>query len=200
VSGDDRDRRGDGRPEQARPRDRTGRPLPYGTADVPLTEEHDPVTVEEALRLGAALWDDGRFFEAHECLEHVWHAAPDDDRDLWQGVIQIAVAGVHLQRDNPSGAAALLDRAAQRLDRYPGVHRGIDVAAARQRCRTDAAAIRRGAADEVRIATFPATAEGAWFTPDPSALTPPDAATPIPDEPAWRAAGRPRAPRRRDQA
>jgi uncharacterized protein len=54
-----------------------------------------------------ALWDEQRFFEAHECLEHVWHAAPDD-RDLWQGVIQVAVAGVHLQRGNPTAAPASL--------------------------------------------------------------------------------------------
>lgn len=200
MGGDERDRRDDGRPEQARPRDLTGRPLPYGTEGVPLAEEHEPSTVEEALRLGTALWDEGRFFEAHECLEHVWHAAPDDDRDLWQGVIQIAVAGVHLQRGNPSGAAALLDRAAQRLARYPDTHRGIDVAGARRRCARDAAAIRGGATHAVRIAGFPATADGAWFTPDPAALLPPAAPTPIPDEPAWRAAGRPRAPRRRDQS
>jgi uncharacterized protein len=199
VGGDERDRRDDGRPEQARPRDRTGRPLPYGTEGVPLTEEHDPATVEEALRLGAELWNEQRFFEAHECLEHVWHAAPEDDRDLWQGVIQVAVAGVHLQRGNPTGAVALLERAAERLDRYPDVHRGIDVATTRRRCRADAAAIRAGTATEVRIPAFPATGAGAWFTPDPSALTPPDGPTPIPDEPAWRAAGRPRAPRRRDE-
>ncbi|MEX0835666.1 MAG: hypothetical protein WD010_06215, partial [Nitriliruptor sp.] len=73
---DDRDRRPDGRPENARPRDRTGRPLPYGTTDVPVTEEHEPVTVEEALLLGVGLWNDERLLEAHECLEHLWHAAP----------------------------------------------------------------------------------------------------------------------------
>jgi uncharacterized protein len=196
--GGGRDRRDDGRPEQARPRDRTGRPLPYGTRGVPLTEEHEPATVEDALALGIALWAEQRFFEAHECLEHVWHAAPEDDRDLWQGVIQIAVAGVHLQRGNPTGAAALLDRAADRLDRYPETHRGIEAATARSWCRQAAATVRRGAVD-LTVPAFPATPTGAWFTPDPAALTPPDRPTPIPDEPAWRAAGRPRQPRRRDQ-
>lgn len=196
---EDRDRRDDGRPEQARPRDRTGRPLPYGTSGVPLTEDHTPASVEEALEVGARLWDQHRYFEAHECLEHVWHAAPDDDRDLWQGVIQVAVAAVHMQRGNPAGASALLQRAHERLDRYPPEHRGVDVEAARSFCRSAADHLRAGGRpDALVLPRFPATAGGAWFTPDATALLPPRDPTPIPDEPTWLGAARPRQPRRRD--
>jgi len=152
-----RDRRDDGRPEQARPRDRTGRPLPYGTTGVPLIEEHDPATPQEALALGRRLWAEQRYFEAHECLEVVWHAAEQEDADLWQGVIQIAVAGVHLQRDNPSGARSLLERAGDRLEAYPDGHHGIAVAAAVARCRELMAALDAGAApSELQVGTFPA--------------------------------------------
>lgn len=196
----DRDRRDDGRAEQSRPRDRTGRPLPYGTTGVPLTEEHDPATVDEALELGIGLWGQQRFFEAHECLEFVWHAAGDADRDLWQGVIQLAVTGVHLQRGNADGARAILVKAAQRLARYPDEHRGIDVAAARRACdRAQQELAERpdddpplSAADALRlIPPFPAAAGGGWFNPDPSASGPPTRPTPVPDESAWRAAARP---------
>jgi uncharacterized protein len=193
-----RDRREDGRPEQARPRDRTGRPLPYGTTDVPLTEDHDPVTVEEALALGVALWDEERFFEAHECLEAVWHAAPQADRDFWQGVIQVAVACVHHQRGNLDGAIALLGRARERLTPYPDVHRGVDVDQLRVFCDGAAAALEdAGEVVEVGLPRFPAMDGGPWFTPDPSALEPPATPTPVPDEPLWRQAGQDRAPRRR---
>jgi uncharacterized protein len=199
VTTSDRDRREDGRPEQARPRDRTGRPLPYGTTGVPLAEDHDVDTVEEALELGVRLWDEGRLFEAHECLEAVWHAAPEQDRDLWQGVIQVAVAGVHCQRGNPAGAAALFERAGERLAGYPEQHRGIDVAALRAVCAAGAAALRDGApVEDVRIPPFPAH-DGPWFTPDPAALGPPTTPTPVPDEPVWLASERPRQPRRRDE-
>ena len=191
VANADRDRRLDGRPEQRRPRDRTGRPLPYGTTDRPLAEDHAPTTVEAALELGARLWNQDRFFEAHECLEHVWHAAPEADRDLWQGVIQVAVAGVHLQRGNPAGAAALLERAADRLADYPAEHRGIATAATVAVCRDAATRVRRsGSTRDVGIPPFPATASGAWFTPDPAALLPPSDPTPVPDEPPWRIGGR----------
>lgn len=182
-----RDRRDDGRPEQARPRDRTGRPLPYDTTGVPLTEEHEPTTVEEALVLGASLWDEGRYFEAHECLEHVWHAAPAADRDFWQGVIQVAVAGVHLQRGNEAGATALLGRAASRLAPYPAGHRGIDVEAVRRFCHDAAGRIAAGEAARVTPPPFPAMSGGAWFSPDPAASVPPADPTPVPDVPAWRA-------------
>jgi len=194
-----RDRRDDGRPEQARPRDRTGRPLPYDTTGVPLIEEHEPASVEEALALGIRLWEEDRFFEAHECLEVVWHASPADDADLWQGVIQMAVAGVHLQRDNPAGAAALLERARARLAAYPDEHRGVAVTTAVARCSVLRAALERGEDPEtLRIGRFPASSGGAWFTRDPSSLGRDDEPTPIPDEPTWVTAGRPRSARRRD--
>lgn len=199
MSQDDRDRRDDGRPEQARPRDRSGRPLAYGTTGVPLAEDHDPASVEEALLLGVALWNDERYFEAHECLEHVWHASPEVDRDFWQGVIQVAVAGVHLQRGNHAGAVALFTRAAERLAGYPDVHRGVDAEQLRVACEGAVAALEdAGTVIEVGFPEFPAMDDGPWFTPDAAALEPPAAPTPIPDEPVWLTAGRARRPRRRD--
>jgi len=177
---DRRDRCGDGRPEQSRPRDRTGRPLPYDTSGVPLIDDHAPETVEEALALGLRLWAEERFFEAHECLEHVWHAAPTEDADLWQGVIQMAVAGVHLQRENPSGAMALLERARTRLSVYPDEHRGIAVTTAVARCSVLHAALERGEDPRtLRIGRFPAASGGARFTRDKSALGPERDPTPI---------------------
>lgn len=141
-----RDRRDDGRPEQSRPRDRTGRPLPHGTTDVPLIESADPTTVDEAIALAEVRWGARRYFEAHELLEYAWKHGPASDRDLWKGVIQVAVAGVHLQRENPAGARRVLERALRRLQDQPDRHRGIDVAALR---RTVAAAGSRLAAGEI---------------------------------------------------
>lgn len=193
AADDARDRRDDGRPEQARPRDRTGRPLPYGTTDVPLAEEHEPATVEDALALGTGLWAQERFFEAHECLEAVWHAAPDLDRDLWQGVIQIAVASVHIQRGNASGAVSLLHRAADRLEAYPDGHRGIAATSAAADARARAATIERGSGWGGPHPSFPAHGAGAWFAADPAADAPADEPTPVPDGPAWRVAANERA-------
>ena len=171
-----RDRRADGRPEQERPRDRTGRPLPYGTSDVPLVERIDPATVEQALELGVQRWDDRRYFECHEFLEFAWKQGPEPDRDLWKGVIQVAVAGVHLQRDNPIGARRLLDRALGRLSGQPPVHRGIDVDRLRGIAEAALARLDAGDRPEADWGAFPSCpdggADGVWFAATADATGP----------------------------
>ena len=126
-----RDRDAAGRARNARPRDALGRPLPRDAAgEPPATDQVLPPaqTLEEAQRL----LDTGRPFHAHEVLEAAWKGAPDADRDLWQGLAQIAVGLTHARRGNARGAAALLRRGISRLDGYPdrGPH-GIDVAGLR---------------------------------------------------------------------
>ena len=178
-----RDRRDDGRPEQARPRDRTGRPLPYGTEDVALSEAADPVTVEEAIALGIARWDEQRYFEAHELLEHAWKLGPESDRDLWKGVIQVAVAGVHLQRGNRIGARRLLDRALERLADQPAAHRGIHVAELRRIARSARSDLDAGRVPAADWGPFPVRPDevspGVWFASTEDATAPASAPTPV---------------------
>lgn len=178
-----RDRRDDGRPEQARPRDRTGRPLPNGTQGVAFIESADPATVEEAVALGIARWDEQRYFEAHELLEHAWKLGPETDRDLWKGVIQVAVAGVHLQRGNRIGARRLLDRALDRLAGQPGVHRGIDVGELRRIAAHARAQLDAGQVPAADWGPFPArpdgVAPGVWFAPTADAAGPSPTPTPV---------------------
>lgn len=129
-----RDRNEEGKPENARPRDRFGRPLPYGARDElgAREEPEDVVTgIGEALERVVRLFAQERFFEAHEFLEYVWkHPTLDPaDRDYWKGVTQVAVGCAHTQRGNDAGAATLLERAVRYLDPYPDVHGGVDAAA-----------------------------------------------------------------------
>jgi uncharacterized protein len=175
----DRDRNEEGRAENQRPRDLTGRPLPYDTDVTDLAEDHDYDTVDDALAVGVALWNDERFFEAHECLEDVWHHADEADREFWKGVIQVAVGCVHHQRGNPTGAVTLLRRAAGRLRAYPDVHHGADVGQLIVFCEGAAAAIEdAGATIEVGYPEFPAMDDGPWIDPE--------RVTPLSRQPAWR--------------
>ena len=73
----------------------------------------------EALATAQELVDAGRPFHAHEVLEAAWKAAPAAERDLWQGLAQIAVGLTHARRGNARGAAALLRRGADRISSYP---------------------------------------------------------------------------------
>lgn len=111
---DSRDRDGDGRARQARPRDALGRPLPYGAAGVePVSEE--PLPPDETLQEARKLVDEGRPFAAHEVLEVRWKTGPDAERELWQGLAQLCVALTHAARGNAVGARRLTDRGAVHL-------------------------------------------------------------------------------------
>lgn len=103
------------RPE--RPRDAAGRPLPYGQQGVPPVPEDPDRAPPEILRLADDYLAAGRPFAAHEVLETAWKHRPEAERDLWQGLAQVAVGLTHVQRDNSIGAIALLRRGVEHLSR-----------------------------------------------------------------------------------
>jgi uncharacterized protein len=142
----DRDRDDAGRPRNARPRDAYGRPLPRGAAGEPRVPDDLSLPPGEALGLAQRYLDEGRPFQAHEVLEASWKSAPAGERDLWQGLAQLAVGLTHAQRGNATGAAALLRRGADRVrgsiaaDARP---HGIDAAGVAQTADALAARIER---------------------------------------------------------
>jgi hypothetical protein len=113
-----RDRDSTGRARNARPRDALGRPLPHGSRGVDRVPEDVILPPDEALRQARWFIEDGYPFHAHEVLEGVWKATEGEHRDLWKGLAQFAVGLTHLQRGNSKGAAALLRRAADRIEPY----------------------------------------------------------------------------------
>jgi uncharacterized protein len=121
ASGGDRfarDRDSAGRPRNARPRDALGRPLPYGASGEPVMPDDLTLGPAEAAALADRLLREDRPFHAHEVLEAAWKAAPPDERDLWQGLAQIAVGLTHARRGNATGAVTLLRRGAARVRRH----------------------------------------------------------------------------------
>ena len=75
------------------------------------------------------LFDEGLPFHAHEVLEGTWKAAPPEERDLWQGLAQLAVGLTHLRRGNHAGATTLLRRGQRRISAYAErPPYGIDIA------------------------------------------------------------------------
>jgi hypothetical protein len=87
----------------------------------------DRLEPQEAVRLAEELLRAGRPFHAHEALEAAWKAASPAERDLWQGLAQIAVGLTHARRGNARGAVTLLRRGGQRAGRYGGHTYGIDL-------------------------------------------------------------------------
>ena len=125
----DRERDRAGRPQNARPRDELGRPLPRGAAGVPRVDETVVRTPDEAIRQAQELLDAGCPFHAHEVLEGAWKSAPPAERGLWKGLAQLAVGLTHLLRGNVTGGRALLGRGAAAVAPYTDAPpHGLDVA------------------------------------------------------------------------
>ena len=131
-----RDRDPAGRPRNARPRDALGRPLDRAEPGQDRIPDDLVITGAEAAALADRLLRDGRAFQAHEVLEAAWKSAGPAERDLWQGLAQVAVGLTHAHRGNARGAVALLRRGTDRVRGYqsragpPGADPyGIDLAA-----------------------------------------------------------------------
>lgn len=114
----DRDRDDTGKPLNSRPRDELGRPLPRGTEGVPRIPDDVRLPPDEAITEAQRLLDHGMPFHAHEILEGTWKIASEDERELWQGLAQLAVGLTHLLRGNKSGASSLLQQGHDRIRHY----------------------------------------------------------------------------------
>lgn len=86
-----------------------------------------PGEADRLFRRGVALFNGARYWHAHEAWETLWRAAPDEERDFHQGLIQLAAGLLHLQRRNARGARNKLAEGTDKLRRYQPSHRGIFV-------------------------------------------------------------------------
>ena len=71
-----------------------------------------------------------QFFEAHDVLEALWLPQRQGPNGLfYKGLIQLAGAFVHLQKNRLGPARALLELAQTNLRKYPTTHEGLAVSA-----------------------------------------------------------------------
>jgi predicted metal-dependent hydrolase len=77
----------------------------------------------------------GRGFDAHELLEDLWRGADDEERDLYQGLVHVAVATYQESRRNEVGRTRQLEKAIRRLTPYAPEYEGIQIAALIEWCR-----------------------------------------------------------------
>lgn len=77
---------------------------------------------------GIQLFNDGKFWHAHEEWEEAWKATADPSlRRFYQGIIQTAAALVHWQRGNPRGIHLNWSKARAKLTKLPAEMMGLDL-------------------------------------------------------------------------
>jgi hypothetical protein len=64
---------------------------------------------------GLELLNRGDYFEAHEAIEAAWRAESGEIRQLYQGILQVAVVYHHVTRHNYYGARKVIRRAITNL-------------------------------------------------------------------------------------
>ncbi|HEX2141815.1 MAG TPA: DUF309 domain-containing protein [Candidatus Limnocylindria bacterium] len=87
----------------------------------------EPDEVDRLFRRGVALFNGVRYWHAHEAWETLWRAASDEERDFYQGLIQVAAGLLHLQRRNMRGARNKLREGLEKLRPFQPTHQGIFV-------------------------------------------------------------------------
>src|SRR5438874_11132912 len=80
----------------------------------------------DLLAEGINFFNAGRYFEAHEAWEDLWRQTAGPLRLFYQGLVQAAVGLHHLDRGNPNGATAQLQKSLSKLEQYPDKFCQID--------------------------------------------------------------------------
>lgn len=85
----------------------------------------------ELLTRGQDLFNEERFFDAHEAWEELWHVENGRDRAFVQGLIQVAAHFVHVKKGNWSGAKSVAGLALEKLKIPPSnrLYRELDIVA-----------------------------------------------------------------------
>lgn len=78
-------------------------------------------------RDGIAFFNHRKFFEAHEALEEIWRDENSEIRDLYRGILQIAVTYLHIMRGNYEGAVKVYGRSQKWLEKFPDICQGVNI-------------------------------------------------------------------------
>ena len=94
-----------------------------------LRPDLSPEERERLFRAGIDLFNQGRFFAAHEAWEEIWRSTTPEPKDLFQGLIQVAAAlHQHLDLRRTEGPRRTLAKARRNLEPFAPEALGVDIA------------------------------------------------------------------------
>ena len=100
---------------------------PIGELDHAKHVVEEEIPKEDAIRDGISYFNNERFWECHEVLEGVWKKCYEGEKDLVQGIILVAAALVHFQKNEDDICISILNRALNKLANSSGKYHNIDV-------------------------------------------------------------------------
>lgn len=76
---------------------------------------------------GIKLFNEGAYFEAHDFFEDLWMEAVEDERDFYQGMVQVSVGSYHLICGNYTGALSQYRKGIEKLEKYKDSTKILDL-------------------------------------------------------------------------
>lgn len=81
----------------------------------------------DAIEKGRYYFNNERFWESHEVLEGAWKKSEGKEKELIQGIILVASALVHYQKDENDIGLSIFGRALEKIDNTTGKYHEIDI-------------------------------------------------------------------------
>ena len=91
--------------------------------DDPLTSKNFTNSLDAALDL----FNNKKWYEAHDAFEEIWNGLCGDERQIIQGILQVSVSQFHLGKGNLNGAMILLGEGLGRIKSRVSVDLGLDL-------------------------------------------------------------------------
>ena len=88
-----------------------------------LTSKNFINSLDEALDL----FNNQKWYEAHDAFEEIWNGLYGDERQIIQGILQVSVSQFHLSKGNLNGAMILLGEGLGRIKSRVSVDMGLDL-------------------------------------------------------------------------
>ena len=82
---------------------------------------------KESLQEAIDLFNNQKWYEAHDALEDIWNDLVGDERQIIQGILQVSVSQFHLKKGNVNGAMILIGEGLGRIRNRVSDDLGIDL-------------------------------------------------------------------------
>ena len=92
-----------------------------------IDKQDDLFINDSRFEIGMKLFNSCQWYKSHDVFEEIWHETGGPERQLIQGILQVAVAQVHLENSNLNGATILYGEALGRLKKFQVANFGLDI-------------------------------------------------------------------------
>ena len=100
---------------------------PIGAVDNVRHVFEEEIEKEQGIQDGIFYFNNERFWESHEAFEGVWKKCYGREKEVVQGIILLAVAFAHQQKNELTIGIGMLNRAIEKLGKSPSLYHSMDV-------------------------------------------------------------------------